>query len=177
MAAMLFPLRDDDPEYAALAIANHILGGAPLSSRLGERVRQRDGLSYSVGSSLGASSLDKRASFTFFAICNPQNIDRVQSAIKEEIERILSEGVAQEELEKAKQGYLQSQKVRRANERTLAGLLTDLSHSGRTMDYYARLEKDIAELTPDKVVGALKKYLDAKDLVIVTAGDSEAAAP
>ena len=176
-AGLLFSVRDDDPDYAALAIANHILGGAPLSSRLGERVRQRDGLSYSVGSSLGASSLDKRASLTFYAICNPQNIDRVQSAIKEEIERILREGITEDELEKAKQGYLQSQKVRRANERTLAGLLTDLSHAGRSMDYYAKLEKDIGELTPDRVVGALKKHLDAEALVIVTAGDFEAASP
>jgi zinc protease len=176
MAAVLFPLRDDDPDYAALTIANHILGGAPLSSRLGERVRQRDGLSYSVGSGLGVSSLDKRATMRFYAICNPQNIDRVKTAIGEEIERMLREGVIADELEKAKQGYLQSMKVRRTTDRALASLLTDLSHSDRTMDYYARLEKEIAALTPDQVQAALKKHLDPKRLVIVTAGDFAEAA-
>jgi zinc protease len=170
-AGVLIPLRDDDPDYAALAIANHILGGAPLSSRLGERVRQRDGLSYSVGSGLGVSSLDKRANLRFYAICNPQNIDRVQTAIREEILRFLQDGVSAEELDKAKQGYLEAQKVRRANDRALAGSLADLSHAGRTMEYYADLEKRIASLTADQVLAAAKKHIDPKDLVIVTAGD------
>jgi zinc protease len=170
-AGTLIALRDDDPDYAALAIANHILGGAPLSSRLGERVRQRDGLSYSVGSGLGVSSLDKRANLRFYAISNPQNIDRVKTAIQEEIERILKDGVGQEELEKAKQGYLQAQKVRRTNDRALAGTLADLSHAGRTMKFYAELEERIAALTPDQVLAAAKKHIDPKDLVIVTAGD------
>ncbi|HJS07134.1 MAG TPA: insulinase family protein, partial [Pirellulales bacterium] len=170
-AGTLIALRDDDPDYAALAIANHILGGAPLSSRLGERVRQRDGLSYSVGSGLGVSSLDKRANLRFYAICNPQNIERVKTAIQEEIQRILKEGVGQEELEKAKQGYLQAQKVRRTNDRALAGTLADLSHAGRTMEFYAELEKRIADLTADQVLAAAKKHIDPNDLVIVTAGD------
>ncbi|MEX2141091.1 MAG: insulinase family protein, partial [Pirellulales bacterium] len=176
MAAMLFPLRDDDPDYAALTIANHILGGAPLSSRLGERVRQRDGLSYSVGSGLGVSSLDKRATLRFYAICNPQNIDRVKTAIQEEIQRLLRDGVAQDEVDQAKQGYLQAMKVRRTTDRALAGLLTDLSHSDRTMEYYAKLEKDIAALMPEQVLAAVKKHADPENLVIVTAGDFEAAA-
>jgi zinc protease len=171
VAAWLIPLRDDDPDYAALAIANHILGGASLSSRLGERVRQREGLSYSVGSNLGASSLDKRTNLHFFAICNPQNIDRVQSAIKEEIQRLARDGVTAEELAEAKQGYLRSQKVRRSNDGQLASLLNDLSQADRTMEYYARLERDIAALTPQQVAQAAKKYIDPEHLVIVTAGD------
>jgi zinc protease len=170
-AGTLIPLRDDDPDYAALAIANHILGGAPLSSRLGERVRQRDGLSYSVGSGLGVSSLDKRATLRFYAICNPQNIDRVKAAIQEEIERLLKDGVNPKELDEAKQGYVQAQKVRRTNDRALAGTLADLSHAGRTMEFYDELEKRIANLTADQVLAAAKKHIDPKDLVIVTAGD------
>lgn len=174
-AGMLIPLRDDDPEYAALAVANHILGGIPLSSRLGERVRQREGLSYGIGSGLGVSSFDKRATLRFYAICNPQNIDRVEAAIQEEIDRFLRDGVTQEELDKAKQGYLQAQKVRRANDGTLADLLAELSHAGRTMEFYAKLEKDIAALVPDQVLTAAKKHIDPKKLVIVTAGDFESA--
>jgi zinc protease len=170
-AGTLIALRDDDPDYAALAIANHILGGAPLSSRLGERVRQRDGLSYSVGSGLGVSSLDKRGTLRYYAICNPQNIERVKTAIQEEIARFLKDGVSQEELEKAKQGYLQAQKVRRTNDRALAGTLADLSQAGRTMEFYAQFEKRIAGLTADQVQAAAKKYIDPKDLVVVTAGD------
>jgi zinc protease len=95
----------------------------------------------------------------------------VKTAIQEEIARFLKDGVSQEELEKAKQGYLQAQKVRRTNDRALAGTLADLSQAGRTMEFYAQFEKRIAGLTADQVQAAAKKYIDPKDLVVVTAGD------
>jgi zinc protease len=174
MAGMLFPLRDDDPDYPALLMADYILGRGALSSRLGDRVRQKEGLSYGVGSNLGVSSLDKRAGLSIFAICNPQNIGKVEKAIQEEFDRLLRDGVSKEELDKARQGFLQSQKVRRTTDGALAGLLSELSHTGRTMEFVAELEKKIAALTPEEVLAAAKKHFDSKKLVIVTAGDFEA---
>jgi zinc protease len=170
-AGIVFPLRDDDPDYPALVMANYIFGGSPLDSRLGTRVRQQEGLSYSVGSSLGVSSFDTRASLTINAICNPQNIDRVEKAIHEEFARLLSDGVMADELERAKRGFLEAQKVRRTTDGALAGLLSELSYTGRTMTYQADLEKKIAGLTPDQVVAAVRNHLDLQKLVIVTAGD------
>jgi zinc protease len=173
-SGLLFPLRDDDPDYPALLMGNYILGSGALSSRLGNRIRQQEGLSYSVSSSLSVSSFDKRASLTIGAICNPQNIGRVEKAAREELERLLREGVTPEELDKAKQGYLQAQKVGRANDAALAGLLSSLRHTGRTMTYEAELEKKIEALAPEQIQAALKKYIEPKGLVIVTAGDFEA---
>ena len=131
-------------------------------------------MSYGVGSGFDVSSLDKRASLSLSAICNPQNIDRVKTAIREEVDRLLRDGVTQDELEKAKQGYFEAQKVRRTTDGALAGRLADLSHAGRTMEYYADLEKKIAALTPEQVLAAARKHFDPKNLVIVTAGDFEA---
>ena len=173
-AGELFAMRDDDPEYAALLMADHILGGGALSSRLGNRVRQKEGLSYSVGSSLNVSAFDKRAGFSIIAICNPTNMGKVETAIREEFERLLKDGVTAEELEQAKQGYLQTLKVHRTTDGALANLLNDCSHDGRTMKYYADLEKQISGLTPDAVSAAARKHLDPKKLSIVTAGDFEA---
>jgi zinc protease len=68
----LFPARDDDPDYPALVMGNYILGSGTLSSRLGTRVRQKEGLSYGITSSLSVSSQDQRASFTISAIVNPK---------------------------------------------------------------------------------------------------------
>src|SRR5262249_37249659 len=76
-AGLLLPLNDNDPNYPALVMANFILGGSTLSSRLGDRIRQKEGLSYGVGSSFSAAALDQRANFTVTAICNPRNIDKV----------------------------------------------------------------------------------------------------
>ena len=61
LAGMSFPLSETDPDYAALRIANFMFGGSTLSSRLGDRIRQKDGLSYGATSSLTASPRDPAA--------------------------------------------------------------------------------------------------------------------
>jgi zinc protease len=170
-AGLTFGLRDDDPDYAAMVIGNYILGSGALSSRLGDRIRQKEGLSYGVNSGLSVSSQDQRATLTIMAICNPQNMGKVQKAAQEELERLLRDGVTAEELTKAKEGFLQAQKVGRANDNALAGLLSNLRYLGRTMNYEAGVESKIADLTAEQVNAALRKHVDPKKLVIVTAGD------
>lgn len=173
-AGLLFPMRDDHPDYAALVMGNYIFGGGALSSRLGTRVRQREGLSYSVGSNLSVSSEDERAAFSISAICNPQNIDRVDACVREELERFLRDGMSDDELDKAREGYLQAMKVGRSSDTALAGTLASLRHLGRTMAWELELEKRIGALKPAEVQAALKRHMDPKKLVVVTAGDFDA---
>jgi zinc protease len=173
-SVLVFPMRDDDPDYAALVMANFVYGGGSLSSRLGTRVRQKEGLSYGVGCTISASSHDYRAVMATSAICNPQNIGKVESAIREELERLIRDGITEEELEQAKQGYLQAQMVRRTNDGALMGLLSELSHADRTMQFQADLEKRIQSLTPDQVLAAIRKHIDPKRLVVISAGDFDA---
>src|SRR5262249_45608517 len=97
IAGMGLSVRDDDPDYAALTLGNCIIGGGFLNSRLGTRIRQKEGLSYSVGSQLQASPLDKSGIFIAFAIYAPQNVDRLEAAFKEEIARALKEGFTEDE--------------------------------------------------------------------------------
>ena len=172
-SGLVFPLRDDDPDYPALVIANVIYGGSTLASRLATRVRQHDGLSYGVGASFSASSFDPRATITTNAICNPQNIGKVEKAIAEELARLLRDGITADELTQATHGYLQAQKVARASDAALARMLANLSHVGRTMAYTAEVENKIAALTPEQVNAAVRQHIDPQALVIVTAGDFE----
>jgi zinc protease len=172
-AGLIFPLRDDDADYPALVIGNYILGSGALSSRLGDRIRQKEGLSYGVSSSLSVSSFDKRAMLTITAISAPENAGRVDKAAKEELDRLLRDGVQPEELDKARQGYLEARKVGRSSDVGLAGQLSGLRYVGRTMAYEADLEKKIAALTPEQVAAALRAHLDPKKLVVVSAGDFE----
>ena len=175
VAALLFPLRDDDPDYPALIMGNYILGSGALSSRLGDRIRQKEGLSYGVSSSFSASSWDERATLTMTAISNPTNSLRVIKAAQEELDRLLRDGLSTEELANARRGYLEALKMNRSNDSALAGLLSNLRHLGRTMAYEADFENKIDALTSDQVLGALKKHLDPKKLVVVTAGDFKTA--
>ena len=176
-AGLLFGMRDDDADYPALVLGNFILGGSTLSSRLGDRIRQKDGLSYGVSSGFNASAFDERAGLMITAICNPKNAARVQTDVIEEIERLLQEGVTEVETEKAKQGYLQSLRVARSSDAALAGTLSGLRYANRTMAYQAGLEQKIQELTPEQISAALRKHIEPKRLIVVTAGDFEEKLP
>lgn len=171
VAGLVFPMKDSDPDYPAIVIGNFVLGGGTLSSRLGDRVRQKEGLSYGVGSFISSDSFDPRTSLTINAICNPKVIEKVNTAISEELNRLLKDGVKDAELDKAKQGYLQAQQVARTSDSSLASTLADNLFVGRTMTYYADLEKKIKALKPTDVQAALKKHVDPKRLSIVDAGD------
>jgi zinc protease len=170
-AGLIFPLRDDDADYPAVVLGNYIFGAGALSSRLGDRIRQKEGLSYGVSSSLTASPWDERATLTITAICNPQNMSRVEKAVQEELDRLVSDGVAANELAQAKTGYLEARKVGRASDTALAGILTSLRQLNRTMTYEAEIDQKIEALTPEMVGVALRKYVDAKRLTVVVAGD------
>jgi len=170
-AGVVFPMRDDDPDFAALVMGNYIFGSGALSSRLGDRIRQKEGLSYGVSSSLIASSWDKRATLTITAICNPQNMSRVEVCAKEELDRLLKDGVTGEELAQAKQGYLESRKVGRTSDQALTGILSGLRQLNRTMAYEADMDQKIKALTPEGVTAALQNHIDAKKLAVIVAGD------
>jgi zinc protease len=166
-----FNMKDDDPDYPALQVGNYLLGGAPLASRLSNRVRGKEGLSYGVGSQVQAAPLDPFALFMFFAICNPKNIDKVDSTIAEELQKFFKEGVEEKELTEGIKAYLLERKNQRLTD---AGLVTQLAtnlYAGRTMAFQEAQEQAIAELTVDKVNTAFRKHIDPKRLILIRAGD------
>jgi zinc protease len=169
-AGMNLRLRDDDPEFPALVLGNYLLGGAS-DSRLWRRVREQEGLSYSVGSYLSADSIDERGVFGVYAIYAPQNRARVEDAITAEIKKALAEGFGAQEVENGKRGLLQARKVSRTQDDAVAGRLASYLYLGRTLAWDEQLEKRIAALTPQEVLAALRKYLDPAKLSVVKAGD------
>lgn len=171
VAGMTIPLQDTDTDYPALLMANYMLGGGFLNSRLATRIRQKEGLSYGVGSQLSASSLDKNGTLLAYAIYAPQNATKLEQAFKEEIEKVAKEGFTADELKAARSGYLQSRQVSRAQDASLASALTNNLYLGRTMKWEADFEKKIEELTPEQVKAAFNKYIDYAKITVVKAGD------
>jgi zinc protease len=174
-AAMTLPMKDSHPDYPSLAIGNFILGSGGLSSRLADRVRQKDGLSYTVQSNLQPSAVDERTSFYVFAISNPANAGKLREAIAEELKRLVADGITQEELDQAKEGFLQSQEVSRADENSLIPLLEAYAFIGRDMKFVTDFESKIRNLTVEDVNAALKKHIAPERLFIVSAGDFKSA--
>ncbi|HEV3004820.1 MAG TPA: insulinase family protein, partial [Pirellulales bacterium] len=171
LAGMTFPLCDDDPDYAALRIGNFIFGGSTLASRLGDRIRQKDGLSYGATSSFVAPSRDPDASLTVTVSTNPENIEKVTAAVMEELRRFLKDGPTDKELSDAKQAFIEAQKVDRAGDGAIAAQIVANLDVGRTFAYAAEQEKAILALTPVEVAEAFRKYVDPKKLVVIRAGD------
>ncbi len=175
---MQFAMRDDDPEYPAMAMANYILGEGMLNSRLATRIRVKDGLSYGVGSYMYADDNDRVANFGSYAIFNPENAEKFSKAFREEVEKMAKDGVTAEEVKAAKSAMLQEKQVERSQDGMLASRLAQYltKKEGRTFAYDADLIRKIDALTPQQVNAVLKKYLTYDKLVMVQAGDFAKAA-
>jgi zinc protease len=171
IAGQTLNLRDDDPDFPALMLGNYMLGGGFLNSRLAVRIRQKEGLSYGVGSQLQAGSLDKNGVFMAFAIYAPQNRDKLEAAFKEEIEKMLKDGFTAEEIAAAKKGWLQSRQVSRAQDAELAGRLNGFNFLNRTLAWDADLEKKVDALTAEQITAALRRHINLSKISIVKAGD------
>jgi zinc protease len=171
VAGLPLAIKDTEPEHSAMEVANFILGGAPLSSRISNRVRGKEGLSYGAGTAYVADALDPSGMYLCFAICNPVNMEKVDRAIAEETEKILKDGVTAEELEQAKTAYVKQLKNQRATDSQLATMIGNALSVGRTFAYHADHERRIAALTLDEVNSALRKHLVPMKLVIIQAGD------
>ncbi len=176
LAGFTIPVRDDAPDYPALVLGNYMLGGGALSSRLVDRIRQKEGLSYAVGSFVNASSLDPFASFTAYAMFNPTNTEKLEKAFREELDKIRTEGFTADEIAKAKSGYLQDEQVSRAQDPSLAGSLDNNLFLNRTMAFDADFDKKLSALTVEQINAAVKKYIDPSKLVLIKAGDFAKAA-
>ncbi len=175
-AQLKLPLGENDSDYPALLLGNEILGGGFLNSRLATRIRQKEGLSYGIGSFAYADAQDKIGGWGAYAIYAPENAARLEAAFREEIDKMLKEGFTAKEVEEAKKGWLQNNQVQRAQDGFLAGKLEDHLTFNRTFKWEEELENKVKALTPEQINAAMKKYIDPAKISIVKAGDFEGAA-
>ena len=165
-------VNQDDADYPALVLMNYMMGGgAGLNSRLAERIRQKEGLSYGVGSSLSANVIDRNGSWSARAIAAPQNIAKVEAAFLDEIGKALRDGFTIEEVVAAKSGLLQQRLQGRAQDGSLAGRWVGYLYYGRTFADSQAFEDKIAALQPQDVLAAMRKHIDPARMTIIKAGD------
>jgi zinc protease len=170
LGGMLAKMTDTDPDYAAITIANMIFGGNP-NSRLFQRIRVKDGLSYSVQFFGSVPTKDDAATFMVMAIAAPQNVPKVEAAFQEEMAKALKDGFTADEVEKAKKTWLDQQTVARTEDASIASLLMTRERWGRTMDWDVKLEAAVAALTPQQVNEAFRRHVDPAALSLVKGGD------
>ena len=169
-ARLRFPLKDDAPDYPALLVANRIVGD-DTDSILWKRVREKEGLSYGIGAGVQASSHEDHGFWTVSAIYAPQNVGKLEAAVKEELARLAKDGFTAQELQDAKNGLLQARRLALAQDAGLATSLAGQLEVGRTMDYTAGIDRAIAAVTLEQANAAFRKYIDPSKLAFVYAGD------
>jgi len=156
------PLRINDrsDELPALMVVDRILG-ASTESRIPDRVREREGLSYAIQTWFTASSFEENTPMFLYAIFAPENRERVRVGIAEEFARALKDGFTEAEVASAKGALLQARRISRAQDASLAGSLTQQAYLGRTWDYSAKIDAGLAAVTVDAANAVLRRYVDA----------------
>jgi len=172
-ARLDFTLRDDDADAPALYVANHIFGGSSgLSSRLLDRLRQKEGLSYSAGSSLSMGSRQRLSSWTVAAMVAPQNAARAEQAFLEEVRRARSEGFTASEVAEARKGIVEARAVTRSQDSAVAARWISFLDLDRNWQFSRDFEAKVLAVSPEQVSAAFRKYIDPDQLTLVIAGDT-----
>jgi zinc protease len=169
-AGLRLRMADTDPDYTAMVMANYMLGGG-ITARLPDRIRNREGLSYSVGSNFSAPPEGDAAIFSASAIANPGNIARVEASFRDELARTLRDGFAAEELATAQQALLDERTGSRSSDRGLLNLISARERWGRSLAWDADLDRKLAALTVDEVNAAFRRHIDLTAMSVVKGGD------
>jgi zinc protease len=174
-AALRLRMKDSDPDYPAMVMANYIFGGGGLTSRLPDRVRNREGLSYSVGSNFTAPVEGDAAAFSASAIANPGNTPKVEASFLDELNRTLRDGFTAEELAAA-QKAMRDERVRgRSSDGGVMNLISAREQWGRTLAWDRDMDAKLEALTVEQVNAAFRRHVSAADVSIVKGGDFKAA--
>ena len=164
-------MKDTDPDYPAFLMANQILGGGMIKSRLADRLRQKEGFSYGAGSFVTVGNLDPITIWRAYAQLAPENATKLEAAFDDEIQKALKGGFTQEELDFARTTWIQGERNERQEDRAIAGWLGSSLYLNRSVRFEAELEAKVKSLKLDDVNAALRKHLHPESFVVVKAGD------
>lgn len=170
-------IRRTNPDYYAALMANFVLGQLGMGGRLGDNIREQQGMAYSIGSSLDADI--EAGPWLAIAGVNPVNVERTLDAIVHEIRQFQQEGPTAEELNDAR-AYLTGTLVLRLETNDgIAGMLLGIERYGLGLDYVARYPDIIRGVEHDAIVAVARAYLSTERYAVAVAGpalDSSASA-
>ncbi len=170
-AGTVFKLKQSDPDFAAMTLADYMLGGGFLNGRVPQRLREKEGLSYGAGTFMRAGTHDDFAALLGYAIFAPENVGKVEQGFTEEVALAVEKGFTDEELQRARQGLLKDREQNRAEDDSLVRTLLQQLDLGRTMAFEQALDEQLAKLTAAQINATLKKYVDPRRFSAVKAGD------
>jgi zinc protease len=165
-------LRRTDPDYYAALIANAALGQSTLSSRLGRRIRDQEGLTYGIVSRfLEPGFVD--GPWAISVSVHQQNVERAISLTIELLNTYVQEGITPEELEDEKSSYVGSFVVGLGTNGGIATHLLSAEIFGFGPQYLDTVSDVVQAVTQEEANAAIRRYFHPEGLFIVIAGDYE----
>ena len=159
------------PDYYAVQVANNILGNFGMMGRLGDNVRERQGLAYFSYSVLDADI--GTGPWLAVAGVNPQNVDRAVDSILHEFERMGQEFVTDEELSDSIANMTGTLPLRLETNDGVASILLNMEWFGLGLDYLQRYQERIQAITKEDVQRVAAAYLRGDSYTLVTAGPQD----
>ncbi len=157
-----------DADFLALDMANLIVGRLGLMGRLGENVRDRQGLAYYASARLEAGL--GRAPWLVRAGVNPANVERAISSILEEMGRIAAEPVGESELADAKTNQVGGLALRLETGAGVAAIAVEMEYYGLGIDYLERFIAEVQAMTAEQIQAAVGQYLDLENYALAVVG-------
>jgi len=160
-----------DPGYYACWLMNNVFGQYSLGGRLGDSIRERQGMAYYVSSSLDANVAP--GPLTIRAGVNPANIDRALASVDEEMVRLVRDGITQKELDDSRRFLIGSIPRALETNAAIASFLQTEEFFGLGLDYDERLPDLLGAVTLDQANAAACRLIDPELVTVVIAGPYE----
>jgi zinc protease len=157
-----------DPRYYALSVMNNILGQYGLGGRLGDSIRERQGMAYYVFSSFDANVA--AGPLVVRAGVNPGNVARAVASIDDEIRRMAADGVSEQELQDTQRYLVGSMPRVLETNSGIASFLHTADFFGLGLDFDRRLPALIESVTRDEVNDMARTFLVPDRAAVVVAG-------
>ena len=157
-----------DPRYYAYTLMNNALGQYGIGGRLGDNIRERQGMAYYAFSSFDANVVE--GPLFVRAGVNPANVDRAIASIDDEIRRMASEGLALQELEDCKQYLIGSIPRLLETNGAIAAFLQTAEFFGLGLDHDLRVPELLRSVTLDDVNRVAREALDPDRAAVAIAG-------
>jgi zinc protease len=157
-----------DPTYLACQLANSALGQSSLTSRLGVRVRDTEGLTYGIHSSFHAAHI--AGPFVVSVTVRPESRDAAIASTLDEIGRFLQSGLTEKELAEEKSSRIGKFKVDLASNAGLASAIDAAIYYGFGLDYLDEFPARVAAITKEEADVEFRKRVHPDQFTIVSAG-------
>jgi zinc protease len=161
-------IRRSDPDYTAMSVMNNALGQYAIGGKLGDSIRERQGMAYYVYSSLDATI--GQGPFSIRAGVAAANIERTIASIDAELEGIIASGFTAQEIDESKSYMIGALPRQLETNAAIASFLLSIDMFGLGLDYDQRLPGLIGSVTKAAADAAAQRLLDPARATVAVAG-------